>query len=187
MNNANFINIAEFIAKCEPLGGIALIFTIIGLIVLLYIKTGGRFNRAQWFIVFVAVAMVTGLSFWIFTESSGKVAVKGVELGGGAAIGAGFMLLSWGIISSDKFHKFLLPFTIVVIPTEKYSKLYRLVDKSSEIVNNQDLPGGRMLFEFGEGHFAGSIKLRHFTADFNKFEDVRYRIDRAGRIKPLYK
>jgi len=190
MEDTNFIDMIELIAKSKTAWGIVLIFIIIGLITILYVKTGGRFNRAQWFIMFVAVAMVTGLSFWIFTESSGKLEVKkiGLELGGGAAIGAGFMLLAWGIVSSKKFQKFISPFAIIGIPIEKYSKIFRLIDKSNEITNAQILAGGsRILFEFREGYFSGSIVVRHFTADYTKIEDIDYHIDRAGRIKPSSK
>ncbi len=77
--------------------GIVLLFVLIALIVWLLAATGGSFKGGEWPAFYVAVALVSGIAFWFFTAgSTGEYTSKqlGIRLGGGAAIGAAFMVLA---------------------------------------------------------------------------------------------
>jgi hypothetical protein len=77
--------------------GFALILIILALETALFRSKEGDLDKAEWVVLYVGVALVTGIAFWILTPgSTGEVTVEhlGIKLGGGAAIGAAFMLLS---------------------------------------------------------------------------------------------
>jgi hypothetical protein len=165
--------------------GIIFIFVILGLLILLLQTTRGVLNHAQWVLMLVAIALITGLTFWIWTESSGQLTVKqlGIELGGGAGIGASFMLLAWKLVTSRSFQKIISPFVVVSIPTEGRSSIFYLSWHSKDIVSALNLKDNRrMLFEFGEGKFSGEINIRYLAKDASKWNEVKYKIDRSGRL-----
>src|SRR5262245_1935824 len=78
--------------------GLLLAAIILFLEFLVFYSTGGRLARAHWVVLYVGVAVFTGVVFWLVTPGSTgslKFAALGIKLGGGAAIGAAFMLLAW--------------------------------------------------------------------------------------------
>lgn len=84
-------------------GGFALILIILALETALFLSKEGDLDKAEWVVLYVGVALVTGIAFWILTPgSTGEVTVEhlGIRLGGGAAIGATFILLS-NFVSED--------------------------------------------------------------------------------------
>lgn len=77
------------------LGFMAVIF-LLALIWLLYYATDGTFLPSHWVALYVAIAIVTGVLFWNFTTTDADVSLPalGIRLGGGAAVGAAFMILA---------------------------------------------------------------------------------------------
>ncbi len=79
-------------------GNVSVLFVLLGAVVCLFIAAGGKdFNPAQWVAFYVLIALVTGLVFCLFTSNSkGEYTNKklGISLGGGAGIGACFMVLA---------------------------------------------------------------------------------------------
>jgi hypothetical protein len=89
--------------KIEPHRAVGLGFALL-ILVLLFVHrsvvTGFCYQVPDYTFLFVGVALITGIVFWVCTGSSGVLTVKelGLRLGGGAAIGAGFMLLAFSLI-----------------------------------------------------------------------------------------
>lgn len=73
-----------------------LVFGLIGLLGVLYWAEDGYPSALGWVFAYVGVALITGIAFWALTGSTGDLTLPqiGLRLGGGAAIGAGFMLLA---------------------------------------------------------------------------------------------
>ncbi len=75
----------------------AFIMLIVTLLVWQRYDTGGLYLGMHERMLFLTgVALLTGTVFWIVTPGSGQVSIRqlGIRLGGGAAIGAAFMLLA---------------------------------------------------------------------------------------------
>ncbi len=92
-------------------GGFALILIILALETALFLTKEGDLDKAEWVVLYVGVALVTGIAFWILTPgSTGEVTVEhlGIRLGGGAAIGAAFVLLSNFVSEEPPNHRVFL-------------------------------------------------------------------------------
>ena len=92
-------------------GGFALILIILALETALFLTKEGDLDKAGWVVLYVGVALVTGIAFWILTPgSTGEVTVEhlGIRLGGGAAIGAAFILLSNFVSEEPPTHRVFL-------------------------------------------------------------------------------
>ena len=90
-------------------------YLVIFLIAIMLILTKGNLNRALWVALWVGVAITSGIIFSVFTtDSTGQIDFKqlGIKLGGGAAIGAAFMLLPWWMTKPD------INYTIIPVPSE---------------------------------------------------------------------
>src|SRR5258708_36372718 len=76
-----------------------LILLIIVLIAWMVAALGGRLAPAHWSLLYVGIALVTGIAFWTLTASTGEFNLTreqiAIKLGGGAAIGASFMYLAY--------------------------------------------------------------------------------------------
>lgn len=98
--------------------GVALIVLVISLLVWQRISTHGYIaGRQDWLLLLVGVALVTGMVFWLITpgaEGELNLTQLGLKLTGGAAIGAGFMLLAWELTKTSP--------TTVIVPLEQASR-----------------------------------------------------------------
>ncbi len=151
------------------IGGSILIVIVLMLLASLLIYRGDSFNRPHWVSLYAGIAVVTGLSFWIYAPgSTGEVTIKeiGIKLGGGAAVGAAFMLLAW----------WLTPLTdvlIVDVPDSVKGIGSRLAVENSSPGLRTELLGGndRILLEFPENRSEGRIHLVYFTKDLERRSD----------------
>ena len=82
-----------------------LILLMIGLIGWMVSALGGHLAPAHWALLYVGIALVTGIAFWTITGSTGQVTLNvaqvALRLGGGAAIGAAFMLIAYSLVATN--------------------------------------------------------------------------------------
>ena len=153
----------------ELIGGSFLIVIVLVLLAILLVYRADSFSRPHWVSLYAGIAVVTGLAFWIYAPgSTGEVTVKelGIKLGGGAAVGAAFMLLAW----------WLTPLTevlIVDVPDSVKGIASRFaIENSSPGLRAELLDGNnRILVEFSENRAEGRIHLVYFTKDLERQSD----------------
>ncbi len=147
-----------------------------GLGVVLFWVTGGDFLPAHWTAFFVLVALVTGLGFWLFTGSTGDFRWKefGVTLGGGAAIGASFMMLAHWITPARPPNLNVLE---VLLPDDSTPSSPRF---DSGIARVTAIPNeSRYIVEFRENAMTGNVHFRYLARDGKRMKRT-YVVPRVG-------
>ena len=125
------------------------------------------------------VALITGVSFWILTGSTGEFTFKeyGAKVGGGAAIGLVFMYAAKQITPETP------PPNIRVLDVRINDVESVNIARSSEAIR-QVTPlmsqGNKFLVEFKEGFSRGNVIVRYLQTG-GKFE-VKYTIPRIGAV-----
>lgn len=165
------------------LPGMIVISIIIILETVMLIKTNGILTQAYQIVLYVGVAIVTGVVFWTLTPgTSGQINFTqlGIRLGGGAAIGASFMLLAWWLTAPKC--------NFVVIPTpsnapEDFLLLNVSPENISDVGELRTISKRRYIFaEFRSKKEVGEIHFRHLNANENGFEDSAYIITLQGSL-----
>jgi hypothetical protein len=165
--------------------GLLVVAVIVALVGVMLWSTQGVLTRAHEIVLFVSVAIVTGVLFWILTPgSSGQLTVKqlGIRLGGGAGIGASFMLLAWWLTASTANTTvvpvpFQIPtdFTIENISPEHLADVGELRTVSKR----------RFIYaEFRPGHNAGVLRLKYLKPLGGGFEMSTFTVTLAGELSP---
>ncbi|HLN29974.1 MAG TPA: hypothetical protein VK395_19690 [Gemmataceae bacterium] len=158
--------------------GVALILLVIGLLAWQRISTHGFIaGRQDWVLLLIGVALVTGMVFWLVTpgaEGELNLAHLGLKLTGGAAIGAGFMLIAWGLTKISP--------TTVIVALDQDSLANRPVVRGLDTENIDlayQLPDQRVLVEFKDGKEHGWFKTEHLEVG-GKLVYLTYKVTRAG-------
>ena len=163
------------------LPGMIITIVIIVLETVMLIKTNGVLTQAYQIVLYVGVAIVTGVVFWTLTPgTSGLINFKqlGIRLGGGAAIGASFMLLAWWL-TVPKFNFAVIP-TPSNIP-EDFSLANVSPENISDIGELRTISKRRYIFaEFRSNKEIGEINLQHLNASKNRLENSIYVITLQG-------
>jgi hypothetical protein len=163
-------------------GGMGLILLIIGLLAWMVTALGGRLAPAHWSLLYVGIALVTGIAFWTLTTSTGEVTLTreqvALKLGGGAAIGAAFMYMAyWFNSGGDPY---------VVVPLASSGTSANAVAISDFDRGNLDPPYlirelRQVLVEFKEGKKDGWYTTKHPEPP-NKMVYLTYHVTRLGMV-----
>jgi hypothetical protein len=160
--------------------GVALLAVILFLLVVQRVSTGGfSTGRNDSILLLVGVALFTGIAFWLVTPGAeGTVDLKqlGIHLGGGAGIGAAFMLLAWWLTSSSP--------TYIVVSLDSASLQHELALASGP-ADSADIksayllpPKDRVFVEFGDGKEKGWFTTHHLEGA--KVVTLKYKVTRYG-------
>ena len=163
---------------------------VVGVIVLLLTvmlaMTGGELLRSHWVVLYVGVALVSGILFWVLTPgSSGEVDLKelGIKLGGGAAIGQAFMLLAW-TLTRNQDQDFVVP-----IPADVPEKvqLKNLTTAALSDVGEVRTTGGRrfLYVEFRPGQEVGRVSLIYPDPPNESFIARTFEVTTGGAITEI--
>lgn len=165
--------------------GLGMVKIIILLLAVMLVTTGGHLTRAYEIVLLVGIALVTGISFWLLTPgSTGTVEVKeiGIRLGGGAAIGAAFMILAWWLTSG------LPSYVVVPVPASIPSEFVirnLTPEEIADVGEVHTITNNRMLYvAFQPKRESGTIELRHLKPGEAKFSAPLYIITVKGEISP---
>lgn len=158
--------------------GLLVAMLIILLLAVLLTARGGILQRAEWVALYVGVALVTGIVFWLVApggKSELSMPQYGMRLGGGAAVGAIFMLIAHKITPGPEIRAFELPTEI------RRSHTVQILDSSPridvEIVNKRLL-----LVEFRESQNDGEVTLEYFQE--LRQERICFLVSRVGELRP---
>ena len=161
------------------------VFVILALIVAMIWSTEGDLSRAHMILLYVGVAIITGILFWHFTPgSTGQFDLKqlGIRLGGGAAIGASFMVLAWWLTVPETttalvFIPTTIPddFKIENISPEKLADLGKVHTKSRR---------NFIFADFRAGHESALIRLTYLNIENNQFLTPVFKILLTGQLIP---
>ena len=157
--------------------GFGLVFLLIGLLVLLYTQTGGGFLPAHWVGFYVAVALITGLAFWLITGSPAEFSWKefGARLGGGAAIGIIFMFAAQKITPAPPPNIRIID---VAVPG---GTRVSTADHDAAIASVIALENGtRFLVQFTEGAMSGKISFHYLKGQ--ERHRFTYNVPRVGAL-----
>ena len=160
------------------INGIILLFVLIGLVVLLLYVTDGIFYPGHWVAFYVAIALVSGIAFWFFTAgSTGEFTNKslGIRLGGGAGIGAAFMVLAHFLTPTEPPPNI----RIVDVRVEGISDVF-YTSHSEELGKVTRLDGARFLVEFKEGENQGHFVVRYFRGEDPYWSEIH--VPRLGEL-----
>jgi hypothetical protein len=152
---------------------------IVALIVLMMATTGGYLTRAQWVLLYVGIALVTGVLFWTITTSEAEfTATKlGIKLGGGAAIGACFMALA-NRITAESASSVIIP-----LATEDALLGPRIIETdpgvAPEILNDKR----RVLTEFRTAKGKGWFIIKALSDDAKGWRWVKYDVTAEGKVE----
>jgi len=163
--------------------GMAVVFVIIALEVLMLAFTRGQLTRAYEIALYIGIAIVTGVIFWLLTPgSTGELELKklGIKLGGGAAIGAIFMILAHQLTVRET------NYVVLPIPAQIHRE-FTIKNLSPGDISNvgqvRTITHKRLLFvEFRPGKEAGTIRLKYFRTNDSKFEEPVYRVTLKGEL-----
>lgn len=146
--------------------GLCLIVFLSLLVAFMFWFTGGEFLISHWAAFYVATALITGLAFWLVTPSPATLSIPwlGARLGGGAAIGAIFMLLVMFLLPPTNLR--VVELKVPGVRNESLGK----PKFSSEIYSVTKLGddpqrGVRYLVEFREGHSFGEMYVAYPKTD----------------------
>lgn len=159
---------------------ISFLFVCLGILTALYVSNGGNFLPAHWVALKVGVALITGIAFWTFTASSGEFTWKdwGLKLGGGAAVGAAFMILAH-YITPD-----MSPANrIVEVPVPADARVTAIAGTGVNAVTSLQ-KDGRFLVEFTEGNDRGEIHLNYLGTEGTR-RRLSYEVRRVGDFRTL--
>ncbi len=164
--------------------GFALIGALIALEAIMIWATGGRLRQAHEVALYIGVALITGIAFWLFTPgSTGELNLPelGIKLGGGAAIGAIFMLLASWLTSPAIQH------VVVPVPAEipqQFTMHNLSPDSIRELGELRTVSGNRFLFaEFWAKEEEGAFQLTHLSNEGAAFKNPTYRIGLDGVLQ----
>lgn len=163
--------------------GIAVLLILIGLTVVLFRYARDRFYPQYWVAFYVSVALITGLSFWLLTAgATGEYTNSrlGLRLGGGAGIGACFMVLARVLTPSPP----LLGERVIKIQVNAAGHIFPATPApawSKEIreVLILDENGSRALVLFEDGQMEGDIFLQYYKSD-NRFYHCSIHVHQIG-------
>jgi len=163
--------------------GLLVVFVIIVLEALMLWQTNGHLTRAYQIVLYTGVAIVTGVLFWLLTPGSmGEVDLKqlGIRLGGGAAIGAAFMLLAWFLTDPETNHVVApVPFGI----PQEFTIHNQSPNDLADVGEVRTISGRRYLYaEFRSGHDEGILNLKHLRAGSAGFSTPSYQITLEGEL-----
>lgn len=163
--------------------GLFIVILLIIAVAIMLIVTGGHLNRAFEIVLYICVALVTGILFWLFTPgSTGDLDFKklGIKLGGGAAIGASFMLLAWYLTEPN--------LNYVVIPKPSYiPQEFTIINQSSQEINDVGevrTKGGKqyLYIEFRDGKDEGIIDLNYLKNGNITFAKSQFKATIKGEL-----
>lgn len=158
--------------------GLVILGVITALVVVLFATSDGYLNRAGWVLLYVGVGLISGIAFWLATPgATGEVDLKkiGVKLGGGAGIGAGFMLLADFLAATPPRH------VIVEIPEGNRNPTFSIYEADSGI-EVTEISGQRLLVEFKGDQEAGWFRAEQLAPGARGFSKYECEVTRAGRI-----
>lgn len=159
---------------------ILFLFVLLGIAIFLVLGTSGDFKPPHWVSLYVLVALVAGLGFWLFTGSSGDFQWKeiGIRLGGGAAIGMAFMLIAHKITPAPPPNLRVIE---VILPERQEPGAPLYDDGVSRVTR---IPGSaRYIVEFLEDKMAGNVHFRYLGTDGSRWTRT-YRVVRLGALQP---
>lgn len=151
--------------KPRPLGRLrlllatAILLICLTLIVVMFAVTGGYFLAAHWTAFYVGVALLTGLAFWLFTDTRGEFTNKrlGILLVGGGGIGACFMILAHFLTPVDVAQN------VQIVKTDLAGPVF-VTHLSASVEKPVQLPGNpaRFVIEFAEGEALGTFDVTYY-------------------------
>ena len=161
--------------------GTVFLFILVALLVWLRIATEGFASNLDWVLFYVGIALVTGIAFWVYTPGSqGTLNLPqfGIHLGGGAAIGASFMLLAVLFVPKAD------PDVVVALPEQVRSPTVKVLKYDHEkLVTVSMIPKlpGNVFVRFHDGEEQGWF----WTWDVQpgKQVETKYSVTRSGRIQ----
>jgi hypothetical protein len=187
MPNGHTMHNVARISKPQLWVGFTIIFAVlIGLFVLFW-ATGGAFYGPHWVAFYVTIALVTGVCFWTLCpegDSTYANRTLGIKLGGGAAIGASFMMLAHSITPVD-----LPDVRVIKVPSIGISSEIIPDGNSLEIRAVKRIPESPFEFVvwFGDHENSGVLNFHYLAKDgtIKRFELSVGRIGPIGPIKAL--
>lgn len=165
--------------------GLLVVFVIVILEAIMLWGTSGRLTRAYEIVLYIGVAIVTGVLFWLLTPGSqGELNFTqlGIRLGGGAAIGASFMLLAWYLTDQDTNH--------VVVPVPpgvpaEFNIENQTPNGLADVGEVRSVSGRHYLYvEFQPGQDQGDLSLKYLNPN-EGFITSSYRVTRDGVISKI--
>lgn len=172
-------------ASAQPIliPGLLVVFAIIALEAVMLWATGGHLTRAHQIVLYIGVAIVTGVVFWLLTPgSTGELDFKqlGIRLGGGAAIGASFMLLAWWLTDPEVNH------TVVPVPSaiaQDFTIENLSPNDLADVGEVRTISNRRYLYaEFRPGHERGDIRINHLEDGATAMNTSAYQISLDGEL-----
>ncbi len=150
------VRVAVFVA------GLIMVAILLGMVVALFHVSHGFFSPGYWVGFYVSVALVTGIAFWTLTGSTGEYtnAKLGIRLGGGAAIGASFMVLAHWLTPNNPLPSFRIVPTSVPANDLSYYDHDEHVKEATRLGQSK-----RFLVEFNEGENEGAFSVSYIATD----------------------
>jgi ABC-type transport system involved in multi-copper enzyme maturation permease subunit len=177
---ANFFSILSERLATQALACIILLI-IIGLLTVLLVVTGGNLNDALWYVLYIGLALITGIAFWIIAPGgTGEVTIPvlGIKLVGSAATGAAFIIL---------MHSFLPPrdYAIITLPEKHQDKSF--IPKDNDSVELTEISTETYLVKFDGNKTKAKFKAEQIDPDGQGFSLYEFTVDRSGKILDIQK
>ena len=153
---------------------------VIVLMAALLITTGGNLNDALWSVLYIGLALITGIAFWIVTpgaKSEVGIPKLGIKLAGSAATGAAFIIIV----------NFYLPprdYAITTLPLQHQDKSFHQVNPDDSMkVTRINLQ--RYLVEFVGNKRADKFRAEQLTPDGQAWNSYEFTVDMNWKIKDI--
>jgi len=155
---------------------------VIVLLTVLLIATGGNLNDALWSVLYIGLALITGISFWIITPgatSEVRIPILGIKLVGSAATGAAFIIL---------MNMYFPPrdYALITLPPKHQDNSFDVVNTDHWIVETR-ISKQRRLVEFVGNQREARFRAEQLTPDGQGLNTYEFTIDRNGKIKNIQK
>lgn len=172
---ANFFSILSDRLATQALAFVILLI-IIGLLTALLIFTGGNLNDALWSVLYIGLALITGIAFWIITPggtSEIKIPLLGIKLVGSAATGAAFIIL---------MNLYFPPrdYAIITLPEKHQDNTF--LPKNNDSVELTRISTESYLVKFNGKKTKSKFKAEQLDPDGEKYSFYEFTVDRNGKI-----
>ncbi len=155
--------------------GFLIIILISALLVWLYSSSEGYIPHAGYILLYTGIGLITGIGFWLTTDSSATVDIKslGIKLGGGVAVGVAFILV---------INHFIVPtenYKIMDLPEEFHDSSFSITGHDDHIkltwISEQ-----RLLIEFYNNTEIGTFDGIKYDADLKGFKTYEFVAKTSG-------
>ena len=152
--------------------------------VALYAHTRGLPTEAGWLILYTCIGLFAGVAFCLFTPgSTGEFTMKrlGIKLGGGAAIGAAFMVLGYQLATRCGEAP---PHVVVEVENLSDVDYVPIVSRSRGVSNVHHVLEDKacLLVKFDERSTCGGFETKQWDPSAQAFRTVEYTVDRSGKL-----